>query len=465
METPTQSLAQKWRPRLFRDVVGQEIAIRAIKNALAQRQHHAYLFSGTRGIGKTTLARLIAMVLNCSSPVDGEPCHQCDSCNHFLDASFLDVIEIDAATHTQVEKMRGILESASYPPLAGSVKAVIIDEAHMLSASAFASMLKIIEEPPAHLYFLLATTRSEKLPITITSRCLHFRLPAMSPAVIAERLGHILAEEDCEADAAALAEIARLAQGSMRDSLSLTEHLLNVSRHVTMESVRALFGNAGTESIARLLAAVAKADAGEIHEISDALFRHCANFDTLLADTARLIFGAQLHKAGVVDSNGFDAPYLREVAERFASDELQVMYDLCLNARAQLAYAPDPLTGFEMTLLRMALFCKDGDAVAPRELAAEEPSAVVENTAVDSAANVAESTKPSAEESPREPAGELLSESPAQSPSEPPPNEQSPAGGEAQNQIRRSLIEKDKAIKNILRLVPNARIFNCASEK
>ena len=354
------SLARKWRPQTFADLVGHDYAARALQNAVRQnRLHHAFLFTGTRGVGKTTLARIVAKMVNCRDIQDGEPCLQCDLCQQIAAGRMLDVVELDAASHTQVEKMRDLLESAAYPPTQGKCKVFIIDEAHMLSKSAFAAMLKTLEEPPDYLKFVLATTDAEKLPPTIMSRCLCFALRPLERRQIAEQLTKVLKAENCNPDEAAVGEIARLARGSMRDALSILEQALNHSGgELEADAVRRIVGEADAGLIADILRKIAAADAAALPAFSGQLLADGSGFDAALARLAALLYKTCLFKVApdAAADEPEEAAVLEEIGGLFSDEELQTLYEIAARGRKHLPLAPDEQTGFEMTLLRMTLF-------------------------------------------------------------------------------------------------------------
>ena len=360
------SLARKWRPRRLADLSGHEYAAGALRNAIMNnRIHHAFLFTGTRGVGKTTLARILAALLNCENPKDGEPCLECAICKAVAIGACTDVMEIDAASHTGVDNMRDVLEGANYAPAQGKFKVFIIDEVHMLSRNTFNAMLKTLEEPPPHVKFVLATTEAQKLPATVISRCLCFSLTPLSRDVIAARLAHILKSEKHKCEPAAIAEIARLARGSMRDALSILDQALAFGNgEVTAGDVRQLAGDTDIATLVAILRAVAAADGKRITEHCAALAASNSSPDAVLARLASLahkaVFLAVLPAAAQADEDKEETIAARELAGHFSPERLQVLYEIFLRGRRQMPFAPDEQTGLEMTLLRAALFAPSG---------------------------------------------------------------------------------------------------------
>jgi DNA polymerase-3 subunit gamma/tau len=364
----TQVLARKWRPRTFAELVGQEHVVRALENALAQqRLHHAYLFTGTRGVGKTTLARIIAKALNCETGVTASPCGRCGACTEIDAGRFVDLLELDAASNTQVDNMRELLENALYAPTSGRYKVYIIDEVHMLSRNAFNAMLKTLEEPPAHVKFILATTDPQKIPVTVLSRCLQFNLKQIPQQQIAGRLEHILEAEGIRYEAPALQLVARAAQGSLRDALSLLDQAIaHGAGGVGQESVRAMLGVIGQDHLYAILRALAARDGTALVAESGRMAERSLSFDATLQDLASLIHRLSLAQT-VPDAIGDDDPdraALLDLATQFAPEDLQLYYQIAIQGRGDLGLAPDEHAGFTMTMLRMLAFTPAGAVAA-----------------------------------------------------------------------------------------------------
>jgi len=380
----TQVLARKWRPRTFVEVVGQEHAVRALENALAQqRLHHAYLFTGTRGVGKTTLARILAKALNCETGVTATPCGRCAACSEIDGGRFVDLLELDAASHTQVESMRDHLENALYAPTAGRYKVYIIDEVHMLSRHAFNAMLKTLEEPPQHVKFILATTEPQRVPVTVLSRCLQFSLKRIPQQSIRNRLQHILDAEGIGYEAAALPLIARAAQGSLRDALSLLDQAIaHGGGAVAQDSVRAMLGVVGQDHLHSILRALAARDGPALLAEAERMAELSLSFDAALQDLASLLHRLSLAHAvpQAVSEEDPDHDAIGELAGSFAADDLQLYYQIAVQGRSDLGLAPDEQAGFTMTLLRMLAF-----APVEQSAAAKAPSIPARAAAIASA--------------------------------------------------------------------------------
>lgn len=355
-----QVLARKWRPRAFSDLVGQEHVVQALVNGLDQdRVHHAFLLSGTRGVGKTTIARILAKCLNCETGVSSKPCGECAACVDIDEGRFVDMLEIDAASKTKVDDTRELLETVQFMPSRGRYKVYIIDEVHMLSGHSFNALLKTLEEPPPHVKFVLATTDPQKLPVTILSRCLRFSLSRLLPEQIRGHLAHILREESIDAEDAAVMRIARAADGSMRDGLSLLDQAIAFGGGSLQDAdVAGMLGSIEHEHIAALIDALANADAEALLGLVDELARQSRNLEGVLDELARCMHRiALIHAApDFRDPDRTDWESLVEQAGRVSAEDAQLYYQIAVHGRRDLGIAPDPRTGLEMTLLRMLAF-------------------------------------------------------------------------------------------------------------
>ncbi|MDE0659319.1 MAG: DNA polymerase III subunit gamma/tau [Gammaproteobacteria bacterium] len=353
-------LARKYRPRTFADVVGQEHVVRALANALdSQRLHHAYLFTGTRGVGKTTLARILAACFNCEAGITSTPCGECEACTGIASGRFLDLIEVDAASRTGVDDMRGLLDNADLAPAQGRHKVYLIDEVHMLTGHSFNALLKTLEEPPEHVKFLFATTEAKKIPVTVLSRCLQFNLKNMLPEVIEAQLARILSAESVAAESAALAVIARAANGSMRDALSIADQAVSHGDGaIAAESVNDMLGLAGRDEIGALLDALAAGDSERLLATGDDLASRSLDLASVLDELQRGFH--DLAVAEALDAEPASA-YAR-FRGMFSAEDLQLYYQIALMGRRDIEFAPDPKIGFDMTLLRLASFEPAGDA-------------------------------------------------------------------------------------------------------
>ena len=358
-----QVLARKWRPRDFGSLVGQEHVVRALRHALEQKRlHHAYLFAGTRGVGKTTLARILAKCLNCETGITPQPCGKCSACVEIDGGRFIDLLEVDAATNTKVDEMRQLLETAQYAPSRGRFKVYVIDEVHMLSTSAFNAMLKTLEEPPEHLKFILATTDPQKIPVTVLSRCLQFNLKQMPPPAIVAHLGKILSEEKIEHEAQALPLIARAASGSMRDALSLLDQAIaHGGGRVAARGAAEMLGAIDQSYLIRLVECVAAADAAGAVAIADEMQARSLSFDAALADLASLLLRMALAQS-IPDAleELAERARIEALAGRLDADTVQLHYQIALQGREDLPLAPDEHAGFLMTVLRMLAFRPEG---------------------------------------------------------------------------------------------------------
>jgi DNA polymerase-3 subunit gamma/tau len=358
-----QVLARKWRPKLFEALVGQEHVVRALTNALEQqRLHHAYLFTGTRGVGKTTLARILAKSLNCETGITAHPCGVCSACVDIDRGRFVDMLEVDAASNTQVDSMRELLDNAQYAPTVGRFKVYIIDEVHMLSRSAFNAMLKTLEEPPAHVKFILATTDPQKMPVTVLSRCLQFNLRQMSTPAITSHLQEVLAKENIPSDSIALQLISRAANGSMRDALSLLDQAIAYGGNRVNESeVRAMLGAIDQSYLYSLLDALIAQDGPSLMAQAKSMEERSLSFDTALADLAQLLHQVAVAQT-VPESIPMDLPErtaLLDLASKLPADKVQLYYQIALLGRRDLGLAPDEFAGFTMCLLRMLAFTNE----------------------------------------------------------------------------------------------------------
>lgn len=355
-----QVLARKWRPKSFETLVGQEHVVRALSNALEQqRLHHAYLFTGTRGVGKTTLARILAKSLNCETGITAKPCGICRTCQEIDQGRYIDLIEVDAASNTQVDNMRDLLENAQYAPSTGRFKVYIIDEVHMLTRQSFNAMLKTLEEPPAHVKFILATTDPQKLPVTILSRCLQFNLRQMPSHHISQHLQTVLTAENIPFELPAIQQLSRAAAGSMRDALSLLDQAIAYGgQAVNTAEVRAMLGSVDQSYLYQLLEAVSLRDGKTVLEQTRAMEARSLSFDTALAEIAQLLQQIAVLQT-VPEAVAEDLPEkarLTALAAQLSGEEVQLFYQIAVLGRRDLALAPDEFAGFSMTLLRMLAF-------------------------------------------------------------------------------------------------------------
>ena len=350
-----QVLARRLRPKDFKSLIGQDHVVRALCNGLdSGRVHHAYLFTGTRGVGKTTIARILAKSLNCEAGVSSTPCGSCSICREIEENRFIDLIEVDAASRTRVDDTRELLDNAQYLPSRGRFKVYLIDEVHMLSASSFNAFLKTLEEPPEHVKFLLATTDPRKVPVTVLSRCLQFQLKNIGRDEIARYIGEVLAAEGVEFEPEALRVIARSAQGSMRDALSIADQAIAYSQgSLTASDVAAMVGAAGRDETGAVLEALASGDPRRVLEVSAALAEKSADFGSVLAELLEALHDMAVGQAlGEAGESGLSA------------EAVQLYYQIALIGYRDLHIGPDPKTGFEMTLLRMLAFAPDAAAAA-----------------------------------------------------------------------------------------------------
>jgi DNA polymerase-3 subunit gamma/tau len=368
-----QALARKWRPRTFAELSGQEHVVRALSNALERgRLHHAYLLTGTRGVGKTTIARILAKSLNCVKGVTATPCGVCPACVDIDAGRFVDLLELDAASNTGIDNMREILDNARYAPTVGRYKVYLIDEVHMLSKAAFNSMLKTLEEPPEHVKFVLATTDPQKIPVTVLSRCLQFNLKLLPAPLIAKRLAEILSAEGVLFEDAAVALIARVAHGSMRDALSVLDQAIAYGAGEVREGgVRTMLGAADADYVYRIADALIARDGPALLAEARALTERSVSLGNALEELAALFHRIAVCQTVPDAAEALpDAARVKALARSFAPESVQLAYQICVQGRADLALAPDEPTGFSMTLLRLLAFEptleSNGDTAAPR---------------------------------------------------------------------------------------------------
>ena len=355
-----QVLARKWRPKTFADLVGQEHVVKALRNALDEgRLHHAYLLTGTRGVGKTTIARILAKSLNCENAVHGEPCGQCESCTQIDSGRYVDLLEIDAASNTGIDNIREVLENAQYAPTAGKYKVYIIDEVHMLSKSAFNAMLKTLEEPPEHVKFILATTDPHKVPITVLSRCLQFVLRNMTTQQVAEHLAHVLDRENVPYQSQALQLLGRAAAGSMRDALSLLDQAIAMgSGKVAEQDVRQMIGAVDKQYLFELLEGIINQNGEALLEKAQEMSARAIGFDSALAELAMLLQRLALIQTipSALANDDPERETLLQLSQALSGEQIQLYYQCAIHGKQDLPLAPDEYAGFVMTLLRMLAF-------------------------------------------------------------------------------------------------------------
>jgi DNA polymerase-3 subunit gamma/tau len=351
-------LANKWRPKRFAELVGQQHVVKALVNALqAGRLHHAYLFSGTRGVGKTTVARILAKALNCEQGVSAEPCGECNACQAIDAGRFVDLLEVDAASRTKVDDTRELLDNVQYAPTSGRFKVYLIDEVHMLSTHSFNALLKTLEEPPPHVKFLLATTDPQKLPVTVLSRCLQFNLKRLTADLIGGQLTRICEQEGTEADDAALQSLARAAQGSMRDALSLLDQAIAFGDGaVRAADVATMLGTVDTGHVERLLRHLAAGDGAALLDEVAALDERAPDYGAVLDEVIASLKHLAVMQLLGSDPRREDTPALDTLAAALSPEDVQLYYQIALNGRRDLPVCADPRSGFEMTLIRMLAF-------------------------------------------------------------------------------------------------------------
>jgi DNA polymerase III subunit gamma/tau len=389
-----QVLARKYRPKSFDTLVGQPHVVRALTNALTQqRLHHAYLFTGTRGCGKTTLARILAKALNCETGITATPCGVCNACTEIDRGRFVDLLEVDAASNTQVDAMRDLLDNAQYAPTVGRYKVYIIDEVHMLSKSAFNAMLKTLEEPPAHVKFILATTDPQKVPVTVLSRCLQFNLRQMASVTINEHLQNVLAQENISFEPAALNLISRAAAGSMRDALSLTDQAIAYGNQTVNEAeVRSMLGAIDQSYLYDIIQSLINNDGAALIEKAQSMQMRNISFEAALNDLAIILHQIAMAQT-VPDSLANDLPeraVLLDLAAKLPPETLQLYYQIALLGRRDIGLAPDEYAGFTMSLLRMLAFTpNDKGAFAPTEKVSPQ---ITQNNVLKTAPKTTEAT-------------------------------------------------------------------------
>lgn len=351
-----QVLARKWRPQRFSEVVGQQHVLSALENGLReQRLHHAYLFSGTRGVGKTSIARLFAKGLNCEKGITANPCGECPHCKAIEEGRFIDLIEIDAASRTKVEDTRELLDNVQYKPTVGRFKVYLIDEVHMLSRHSFNALLKTLEEPPEYVKFLLATTDPQKLPITILSRCMQFHLRALEQVQIRTHLEFVLKQEAIPFELPALEKLAKAAQGSVRDALSLTDQAIAISNaNITLQVVSEMLGLIDDHHSLELVQALANADGEKMMSVIQAIAEKGSDWQTLLNDIAET-----LHRIAMIQllkNHAEQTTHLHLLAQQISPEDVQFFYQLILTGKQELLITPEPRIGVEMTMLRALAF-------------------------------------------------------------------------------------------------------------
>ena len=384
-----QVLARKYRPRSFDTLVGQAHVVQALKNALDQKRlHHAYLFTGTRGVGKTTLARILAKALNCENGISSSPCGTCSACTEIDQGRYVDLIEVDAASNTQVDNMRDLLDNAQYAPTQGQFKIYIIDEVHMLSKSAFNAMLKTLEEPPEHVKFILATTDPQKVPVTVLSRCLQFNLKQMPSASISEYMEKILKEEAINYEINAIYLIAKAANGSMRDALSILDQgIAYCGGTIEEATIKKMLGAIDQSYLFNLIQAVIDKDGQKVIEIAKHMDERNLSFEAALNDLANLIQIISVTQAipESLEVSYLDRDQVIALSKKISAEQLQLLYQITILGRRDLYLAPDEYAGFTMTLLRMLSFAPQ-DAVIAKNPAIAKNDVAHSATKMESAA-------------------------------------------------------------------------------
>lgn len=391
------ALARKWRPKAFSEVVGQQHVVQALSNALdTGRVHHAFLFTGTRGVGKTTLARIFAKSLNCEQGTSAEPCQQCGTCKSIDEGRFVDLIEVDAASRTKVDDTREILENVHYAPTSGKFKVYLIDEVHMLSGHSFNAMLKTLEEPPEHVKFLFATTDPQKLPVTILSRCLQFNLRAMRPEQVENQLVKILGNEGLAYDASALQAIAKAADGSMRDGLSLLDQAIaQGGGEVRAVDVQSMLGTIKTEHTQAIVDALLSNKVDQALSVVADMADNAVDFTVALDEVLMQLYYLSLAQVSPssITAADVDLNKINELAKKITPESLQLFYQIGLISKRDIALAPSLRVGFEMALLRMFAFepaeNEPSTAPIPESLSQAVSGTQAEETVQESANTVA----------------------------------------------------------------------------
>ena len=453
-----QVLARKWRPGNFHEMVGQEHVLQALVNALDNgRLHHAYLFTGTRGVGKTTIARILAKCLNCEGGVTSQPCGSCSSCVEIAEGRSVDLLEVDAASRTKVEDTRELLENVQYAPTSARYKVYLIDEVHMLSNHSFNALLKTLEEPPPHVKFLLATTDPHKLPATVLSRCLQFNLKNMPPEQVVDHLGRVLQQEGVDFEEPALWLLGRAAAGSMRDALSLTDQAIAFGSGALREAdVRSMLGSVDLSFVYRLLEAVAAAQPGDMLEVVAQMNEHGVDFAGALDELLSLLHRVATAQAvpQAIDNHWGDGERVAQFAAGISAEDAQLFYQVALNGKRDLALAPEPRAGFEMTMLRMVAFRPQAvidDSLGPDDLreVASAPAAAEGGAPVKKSV---EPPPPPVAEAPREQGGKVAAGVPAAG---------APAAGAAPAALDE--LDRDSWADLLEQLGLNGIIYNIAS--
>jgi len=374
-------LARKYRPKTFTQLVGQSHVVQALTNALrSQRLHHAYLFTGTRGVGKTTVSRILAKSLNCETGITDQPCGVCSACLDIDSGRFVDYTELDAASNRGVDEIQQLLEQAAYKPVQGRFKVFMIDEVHMLSNTAFNAMLKTLEEPPEYLKFVLATTDPHKVPVTVLSRCLQFNLRPMAPETIVEHLTQVLADEQVQADVQSLRLLARAARGSMRDALSLTDQAIAFGNGALAEAVvRDMLGSVDRSHVFTLIEALAHGDGALVVQTCESLRHLGLSASSLLEEMGMVLQRMAVHQAtaqtAASDDPDPDVQRIAGLSQLMPADETQLLYSICLHGRADLGLAPDEYAALTMVLLRLLAF-KPAKAEAEKKTLKTAPETV-----------------------------------------------------------------------------------------